>query len=181
MSDHEVVLSHPDQVEVLPPLISPDALESKRVTVLEKRVTVSVTIDQVTSMQSITKDAFDSWVQQLCRGFATCLEQPRAATWLAGFIRNWSSNSTPVIFVVWQWSGSGQSYCTAPRYPFWLGSASSTHGMWRSTKGGLVVRLTDTGEGGKTRNRLLKKQLTMGQLSIIVKEGVDLLRHVRFW
>ncbi|KAF8497009.1 hypothetical protein BU17DRAFT_72415 [Hysterangium stoloniferum] len=44
-----------------------------------------------------------------------------------------------------------------------------------------VVRLTDTGEGGKTRNRLLKKQLTVGELSIIVKEGVDLLRHVRFW
>ncbi|KAF8495644.1 hypothetical protein BU17DRAFT_103568 [Hysterangium stoloniferum] len=40
-----------------------------------------------------------------------------------------------------------------------------------------VVRLTDTGEGEKARNRLLEKQLTVGQLSIIVKEGVDLLRH----
>ncbi|KAF8503984.1 hypothetical protein BU17DRAFT_71696 [Hysterangium stoloniferum] len=26
---------------------------------------------------SITKDAFDSWVQQLCRGFATFLEPPQ--------------------------------------------------------------------------------------------------------
>ncbi|KAF8503987.1 hypothetical protein BU17DRAFT_71699 [Hysterangium stoloniferum] len=41
-----------------------------------------------------------------------------------------------------------------------------------------VVRLTDTGEGEKTRNRLLEKQLTVGQLSIIVKEGVDPFRHV---
>ncbi|KAF8503188.1 hypothetical protein BU17DRAFT_71795 [Hysterangium stoloniferum] len=37
-----------------------------------------------------------------------------------------------------------------------------------------VVRLTDTGEGEKARNRLLEKHLTVGQLSILVKEGGSL-------
>ncbi|KAF8525455.1 hypothetical protein BU17DRAFT_62611 [Hysterangium stoloniferum] len=43
-----------------------------------------------------------------------------------------------------------------------------------------VVRLIETGEGKKTRNRLLlEKQPTVGQLSTSDKAGVDLLRHVR--
>ncbi|KAF8508303.1 hypothetical protein BU17DRAFT_70854 [Hysterangium stoloniferum] len=79
MSDHEVVLSHPDQVEVLPPLISPSALASQRITVLESHFQDILQRLWACNREghgicyhrlghehvSITKDAFDSWVQQL--------------------------------------------------------------------------------------------------------------------
>ncbi|KAF8512035.1 hypothetical protein BU17DRAFT_69396 [Hysterangium stoloniferum] len=79
MSYHEVVLSHPDQVEVLPPLISPAALESQRITVLESHCQDILQRLWTCNREghglcyhrpghehaSITKDAFDSWVQQL--------------------------------------------------------------------------------------------------------------------
>ncbi|KAF8530358.1 hypothetical protein BU17DRAFT_79081 [Hysterangium stoloniferum] len=70
---------------------------------------------------SITKDAFDPWVQKLCRGFATCLEPPQCfldssgigqgmsdiereamTRWFApSFVMQRTSKSAPVLL----WSG----------------------------------------------------------------------------
>ncbi|KAF8525484.1 hypothetical protein BU17DRAFT_83677 [Hysterangium stoloniferum] len=91
MSDREIVLSHPDQVEVLPPLISPAALEAQQIAVLESHFQDMLQRLWACNREghglcyhrpghehvSITKDTFDSWVQQLCRGFATFLEPPQ--------------------------------------------------------------------------------------------------------
>ncbi|KAF8511422.1 hypothetical protein BU17DRAFT_69669 [Hysterangium stoloniferum] len=92
MSDHEVVLSHSDQVEVLPPLISPAALECQRIAVLESHFQDILQRQWACNREghglcyhrpghddhiSISQDALDSWVQQRCRDFATFIEPPQ--------------------------------------------------------------------------------------------------------
>ncbi|KAF8499472.1 hypothetical protein BU17DRAFT_72218 [Hysterangium stoloniferum] len=225
MSDHEVVLSHPDQGKVLPPVISPAALESQRIAVLESHCQDILQRLWACNREghglcyhrqghehvSITKDAFDSWVQQLidsnvsdcffveCGGFSTCLEPPQGLLDSSGIgqgmsnimreaMTRWFSpailNPTdvevgPGYFCGLAMERIGTKLLYGTKLSILVGKCffNTRHVEEHQRR---VVRLTDAGEGEKARNRLLEKQLTVGQLSIIVKEGVDLLRHVRF-
>ncbi|KAF8526660.1 hypothetical protein BU17DRAFT_82845 [Hysterangium stoloniferum] len=91
MSDHEAVPANPDDVEELPPFISPAVLESSRIEfllqshfrgILQRQWACNVEGDGLCYHRPgrnehvpITKDALDSWVQQMCRGFATDLDK----------------------------------------------------------------------------------------------------------
>ncbi|KAF8497369.1 hypothetical protein BU17DRAFT_72400 [Hysterangium stoloniferum] len=80
MSDHEVVPSHPDQVEELPLLISPAALESQWIAVLESHFQDILQGLWACNREGhghcyykpghdkhvpINKDVLDSWVQKI--------------------------------------------------------------------------------------------------------------------
>ncbi|KAF8508314.1 hypothetical protein BU17DRAFT_70866 [Hysterangium stoloniferum] len=205
MSDHEVVLSHPDQVEVRPPLMSPTAMESQRITVLESHFQDMLQRLWACNREghglcyhrrghehvSITKDAFDSWVQQLRpQGFLDSsgmgqgmsnIEREAMTRWFAPVIRNPTDVEVgPGYFcgLTMERIGTKLLYGTKLSILVVKCFFNTWHVQEHQRR---VFGLTDTGKGAKTRNRLLEKQLTVGQLSIIVKEGVDLLRHVRFW
>ncbi|KAF8503185.1 hypothetical protein BU17DRAFT_71790 [Hysterangium stoloniferum] len=202
LSDYEVVLSHPDQAEVLPPLISPTALESQRITVLESHFQNILQRLWACNREghglcyhrqghehvSITKDAFDSWVQQLPpqglldssgigQGMSD-IEREAMTRWCTPVICNPTDVEVGpghICGLAMERIGTKLLYGT--KISMLVGKCFfNTRRVEEHLRG--VVTLIDTGEGEKTRNRLLKKQLTVGQLSIIVKEGVDLLRHV---
>ncbi|KAF8500089.1 hypothetical protein BU17DRAFT_72125 [Hysterangium stoloniferum] len=100
MSEHEVVPSDPDHVQELPHLSSPTLLESQRTEVLESHF--QDILQRLWACNGkghglcyhrpgrdehvpINKDALDSWVQQICRGFAACIEPPQgllSSSWI---------------------------------------------------------------------------------------------------
>ncbi|KAF8499428.1 hypothetical protein BU17DRAFT_72223 [Hysterangium stoloniferum] len=202
MSDHEIVLSHPDQVKVLSPLISPAALEAQQIAVLKSHFQDILQRLWACNREghglcyhrpghehvSITKDTFDSWVQQLPpqglldssgigQGMSD-IEREAMTRWFAPVIRNSTDVKVgPGYFCGLAMERIGTKLLYGTKISILVGKCffMTRHVEEHQRR---VVRLMDTGEGEKTRNRLLKKQLTVGQLSLIVKEGVDLLRHV---
>ncbi|KAF8500096.1 hypothetical protein BU17DRAFT_72132 [Hysterangium stoloniferum] len=128
-----------------------------------------------------------------CRGFATCLERPQGlldssgigqgmsniereamTRWFARVIRNPTDVEVgPGYFCGLKMERIGTKLLYGTKLSIlvvkcFFNTRHVEEHQWR------VVRLTDTGEGEKARNRLLEKHLTVGQLSILVKEGGSL-------
>ncbi|KAF8511409.1 hypothetical protein BU17DRAFT_69659 [Hysterangium stoloniferum] len=167
MSDHEVVLSHPDQVEVLTPIdlaycpgISTDHSPRKEGHGLCYH-------RQGHEHVSITKDAFDSLVQQLLpqglldssgigQGMSD-IEREAMTRWCTPVIRNPTDVEVGpghICGLAMERIGTKLLYGT--KISMLVGKCFfNTRRVEEHLRG--VVTLIDTGEGEKTRNRLLKK------------------------